>query len=311
VARGATTEKFTPAGVIEAPRGEGCPIRYAGKGLISFGATLIPRFCVVGARQGRSGMEFRDGLAAGVAAGQAFWMDPRPSLEPGRPPIAVLPGLWLFAPSRDSQGGSAWLLETPDLDLLIDCPALSQANLAFLASRGRHAGAAGAGRIVLTGRDGHGRCRRLQEQLGWPVVVQEQESYLLPGVDPLLTFASDWELAPGVRLLWTPGPSPGACVLHALGPGPAGDGLFCGRLLVPVGPGSLAPLRRRNTFHWPRQVASLERLIRWLPAGSPGWIASGAGLGALRGGRIVTGAAALLASLRPDPGAPSDPLAGG
>jgi DNA-binding protein HU-beta len=98
-------------------------------------------------------------------------------------------------------------------------------------------------------------------------------------------------------------------VLHAQGPGPAGDGLFCGRLLVPLGPGSLAPQRRRNTFHWPRQVASVERLVRWLPAGSPGWIASGAGLGALRGGRIVTGAAALLASLRPDPGAPSDPLA--
>ena len=238
-------------------------------------------------------------------------LDPRASLEPGRPPSAVLPGLWLFSPNRDCQGGSAWLLETPDLDLLIDCPALSQANLAFLDSRGRRAGAAGAGRIVLTGRDGHGRCRRLQEQLGWPVVVQEQEAYLLPGVDPLLTFASEWELAPGVRLLWTPGPSPGACVLHAQGPGPAGDGLFCGRLLVPLGPGSLAPLRRRNTFHWPRQVASVERLVRWLPAGSPGWIASGAGLGALRGGRIVTGAAALLASLRPDPGAPSDPLAGG
>jgi len=285
--------------------------------------------------------------AAGPAAGQAAWsmlrslMDPEslpggqpspsgpavpaaapgplpsgglelpPSLEPGRPPAAVLPGLWLFAPNRDSQGGSAWLLETADLDLLIDCPALSQANLAFLASRGRRAGAAGSGRMVLTGRDGHGRCRRLQEQLGWPVVVQEQEAYLLPGVDPLLTFAGEMELAPGVRLLWSPGPSPGACVLHALGNGPAGDGLFCGRLLVPVGPGSLAPLRRRNTFHWPRQVASVEQLLRWLPAGSPGWIASGAGLGALRGERIVTGAAALLATLRPDPGAPSDPLAGG
>jgi glyoxylase-like metal-dependent hydrolase (beta-lactamase superfamily II) len=258
-------------------------------------------------------MEFRDRIAAGVPAGQAAWMDPfpPPSLETGRPPSAVLPGLWLFAPNRDSQGGSAWLLETADLDLLIDCPALSQANLAFLASHGRRAGAAVAGRIVLTGRDGHGRCRRLQELLGWPVVLQEQEAYLLPGVDQRFTFAGELELAPGVRLLWTPGPSPGACVLHVQGKGPQGDGLFCGRLLVPVGPGALAPLRRRNTFHWSRQVASVERLRRWLPAGSPGWIASGAGLGALRGGRIVTGAEALLASLRPDSGAPCEPLAGG
>jgi len=227
-------------------------------------------------------------------------------LEPGRPPTAVQPGLWLFAPNRDTQGGSAWLLETAEFDLLIDCPALSQANLTFLAERERRAPE--AGRMVLTGRDGHGRCRRLQERLGWPVVVQEQEAYLLPGVDPLITFAGEGEIAPGLRLLWTPGPSPGACVLHALGEGPAADGLFCGRLLVPVGPGALAPLRRRSTFHWPRQLASLERLIRWLPPESPGWIASGAGLGALRGGRIVTGAAALLAGLRPDPADPGEPL---
>lgn len=229
-------------------------------------------------------------------------------LEPGRPPTPVQPGLWLFAPNRDTQGGSAWLLETAEFDLLIDCPALSQANLTFLAERGRRAPEAGVGRMVLTGRDGHGRCRRLQERLGWPVVVQEQEAYLLPGVDPLITFAGEGEIAPGLRLLWTPGPSPGACVLHALGEEPGSDGLFCGRLLVPVGPGALAPLRRRSTFHWPRQLASLERLIRWLPPGSPGWIASGAGLGGLRGGRIVTGGAALLAGLRPDPADPGESL---
>jgi hypothetical protein len=45
-----------------------------------------------------------------------------------------------------------------------------------------------------------------------------------------------------------------------------------------------------------------------LPAGSPGWIASGAGLGALRGGRIVTAAAALLAGLDLNPEAVVDPV---
>ena len=98
-------------------------------------------------------------------------------------------------------------------------------------------------------------------------------------------------------------------MLHAAaGSTPAGDGLFCGRLLVPVAPGALAPLRRRGSFHWPRQLASVERLRSWLPAGSPGWIASGAGLGALRGGRIVTAAAALLAGLDLNPGAVVDPV---
>lgn len=215
---------------------------------------------------------------------------PLPS-EEGRPPQPVRPGLWLFAPSRDTQGGSAWLLEAATGDLLIDCPAYTRANLLFLAGRGGAPGdemGRSSGWILLTGRDGHGRCRRWQQALGWPVLVQEQEAYLLPGVDPLHTFAAEHRLGPGARLLWTPGPSPGACVLHVSPGGAAGhDGLFCGRLLVPVAPGRVGPLRRRGTFHWGRQLRSLERLRQWLPAGAPEWIASGAGLGALRGPKLA------------------------
>jgi glyoxylase-like metal-dependent hydrolase (beta-lactamase superfamily II) len=203
--------------------------------------------------------------------------------------------LWLFAPNRDNQGGSAWFLEHSDRDLLIDVPALTEANLAFLQHRSR------PGQIVLTGRDGHGRCRALQEALGWPVLVQEQEAFLLPGVKALETFGFEHALAPGLRLLWTPGPSPGACVLHAFGADAGGaddgGGLFCGRLLVPVAPGRFEPRRSRRTFHWPRQIASLRALRAWLPAGTPGWIASGAGLGALRGESLVGSGEALLADL--------------
>ena len=217
------------------------------------------------------------------------------SREPGRPPRPVRSDLWLFAPNRDNQGGSAWFLEHSDRDLLIDVPALTEANLAFLQHRSR------PGQIVLTGRDGHGRCRALQEALGWPVLVQEQEAFLLPGVKALETFALEHDLAPGLRLLWTPGPSPGACVLHAVGAEAGGadhgGGLFCGRLLVPVAPGRLEPRRSRRTFHWPRQIASLRALRAWLPAGTPGWIASGAGLGALRGESLVGSGEALLADL--------------
>jgi hypothetical protein len=186
-------------------------------------------------------------------------------------------------------------MEHSDGDLLIDVPALTTANLAFLQHRPR------PGQIVLTGRDGHGRCRALQEVLGWPVLVQEQEAFLLPGVKALETFGLEHALAPGLRLLWTPGPSPGACVLHAFGADAGGaddgGGLFCGRLLVPVAPGRLEPRRSRRTFHWPRQIASLRALRAWLPAGTPGWIASGAGLGALRGESLVGSAEALLADL--------------
>ncbi|MCP9915227.1 MBL fold metallo-hydrolase [Cyanobium sp. ATX 6F1] len=211
--------------------------------------------------------------------------------ETGRPPQPVQDNLWVFAPSRDSQGGTAWWQALPGGGggVLIDCPGYTEANLTFLRERQ-------SGRILLTSREGHGRCRRFQEALGWPVLVQEQEAYLLPGVARLETFAEEAEPQPGVRLLWTPGPTPGACVVLALEAG----GLFCGRLLVPTGVNQLAPLRTARTFHWPRQRRSLERLRRWLPPGAPDWIASGAGLGALRGEKLISGGRRLLEDLLED-----------
>ena len=197
--------------------------------------------------------------------------------EAGRPPQQVLDSLWAFAPNRDCQGGTAWWLEHADGALLVDCPAYTAANLAFL--RGRP-----AGMLLLTSREGHGRTRRFQEALGWPVLVQEQEAYLLPGVQQLQTFGEELDLAPGLRLLWTPGPTPGACVLHASG---EPDVLFCGRLLSPTGPGAAAPLATARSFHWGRWQRSLKTLKAWLPQGSPRGIASGAGLGALAGEKLI------------------------
>lgn len=241
-----------------------------------------------------------DGSAPAAAATDPPATDPAatdPSATSGRPPQAVRADLWLFAPNRDSQGGSSWWLQRPLPDgacgVLIDCPALSEANLSFLRQRG-------PGWIVLTGREGHGRCRRLQEALGWPVWVQEQEAYLLPGLQRLHTFAAELEPAPGLRLLWTPGPSPGASVVlaEAVDPAdPAEDLLFCGRLLSPLAPGQAGPLRTSRSFHWRRWLLSLERLQAWLPPGSPGWLASGAGLGALRGAKLIPEAHRRIAAL--------------
>ena len=218
--------------------------------------------------------------------------------EPGRPPLQVEPGLWLFAPNRRTQGGSSWLLEGDAAlgrpDLLIDAPAVSAANLTFLQQRRRLVGDEG-GLIVLTHRGGHGQIGVVQMQCGWRVLLQEQEAYLLPGLPRCSTFAQAEEPLAGVRLLWTPGPTPGSCVVHVSSG--AVDGLFCGRLLGPVGPGALAPLLGPSTFHGPRQRASLARLIDWLPQGSPRWIATAAALGALRGQHLVMDGSQMLKTL--------------
>ena len=201
------------------------------------------------------------------------------ALEPGRPPQQLRDDLWLFPPNRDCQGGSSWWLAAEPEPVLIDCPPLTEATLTAL----RDLAGDRIPRILLTSREGHGRLRRLQERFGWPVLVQEQEAYLLPNVAPLHTFAEEHGTSSGLRLLWTPGPTPGSCVVHA----PNADLLFCGRLLTPLGPGQLGPLRHGRTFHWPRQLASLERLRGWLPPEASPVLASGAGLGALRGERLV------------------------
>ena len=59
--------------------------------------------------------------------------------------------------------------------------------------------------------------------------------------------------------------------------------LFCGRLLIPVAFRQLAPLKDRRTFHWPRQLKSLEKMRQWIPANARSALASGAPLGAFRG----------------------------
>lgn len=202
------------------------------------------------------------------------------ALEPGRPPHQIRSDLWLFPPNRDCRGGSAWWLDCGEEPVLIDCPPWTQATLDAL----ERLAAGRRPKVLLTNREGHGRVRRLQERLGWPVLVQEQEAYLLPGVHPLETFSDEHTTAAGLRLLWTPGPTPGSCVVHAPAPW---NVLFCGRLLVPVAVGVLAALRHRRTFHWPRQQRSMERLRQWLGSHPLPSLASGAGLGALRGERLA------------------------
>ncbi len=192
---------------------------------------------------------------------------------------ALASGLWAFPPSRDSDGGTSWLLHSQSgASVLVDVPLLNDEHLSWLQQQPQ-------GWIVLTHRQGHGRCRRLQEQLGWPVLVQEQEAYLLPTVQQRQSFADQWEIEPGLKLLWTPGPTPGSCCLHwSQG---ERDVLFCGRLLWPSGSSDVELRIGDSTFHASRQKRSLKRLRAWLRPGQPAQIACAAGLGVLRGAKLV------------------------
>ena len=73
--------------------------------------------------------------------------------------------------------------------------------------------------------------------------------------------------------------------------------LFCGRLLSPVAEGQARPLRTRRSFHWGRWLRSLEALKDWLPSSAPVALASGAGLGALRGEALIADAQKQLEAL--------------
>ena len=63
--------------------------------------------------------------------------------------------------------------------------------------------------------------------------------------------------------------------------------LFCGRLLWPSGLEDVELRIGDSTFHANRQQRSLGRLRTWLNAGQPGQIACAAGLGVLRGAKLV------------------------
>ncbi len=196
------------------------------------------------------------------------------------PPHKLRKGLWVFPPNNNCHGGTSWWLDCDPEPVLIDCPPVNQEIIDSLErlSSGRSA------RILLTNREAHGNIKSIQDVFGWPVLLQEQEAYLLPGLKGLETFSEEHITASGLRLLWTPGPTPGSCVVYAPAPW---NVLFCGRLLIPTNSNQLASLRTPRTFHWTRQAKSLSKLREWLPSDALPSLASGASLRAFGDQKIV------------------------
>ena len=138
--------------------------------------------------------------------------------------LKIRKGLWTFFSKNKSSEIAAWWLGSNPEPVLIDCPSFSKeiVDEVIKLSQGK------TGRILLTNRDSHGMVRDFQSALDWPVVVQEQEAYLLPELEHLETFAEEHVTISGIKLLWTPGPTPGSSIVYA--PAPL-NVVFCGRLL--------------------------------------------------------------------------------
>ncbi|MGF1512285.1 MAG: MBL fold metallo-hydrolase [Elainellaceae cyanobacterium] len=195
--------------------------------------------------------------------------------------------VFAFPPNRDTLGGTAYFVLDSGLgNLLIDCPPQTDETDNFLAGHGVDA-------IAITHRDAIGQVRRLQSQFTCPLVIQEQEAYRLPNLDPV-SFHHEHQLSDRAQLIWTPGYSPGSACLYLQREGGI---LFTGRHLLPDRSGHPVPLRFAKTFHWYRQLRSIERLRDRFTAQTLRYICPAANTGFLRGERAIDNAHAHLCAL--------------
>jgi glyoxylase-like metal-dependent hydrolase (beta-lactamase superfamily II) len=183
----------------------------------------------------------------------------------------------------DGQTLDGQILDSQILDsqknrnILIDCPALSETNQAFIAAQG------GIDTLFITHRGGMAQVPQFQTAFSCQVLIQEQEAYLLPTLTPQ-TFRYDHKLSPLSRVFWTPGHSPGSACLHHYNHGGV---LFTGRHLIPNQAGAPQPLRLSKTFHWPRQLRYGQQLLTNFTPETLGYICPGGSTGFLRGEKKI------------------------
>ncbi|MBF2028731.1 MAG: MBL fold metallo-hydrolase [Oscillatoriales cyanobacterium C42_A2020_001] len=189
--------------------------------------------------------------------------------------------IYAFPPNRDTLGGTAYFIvenSAPgSANILVDCPAWEEPYQTFLQQQG------GVQWLFLTHRDSIGKAREFQQAFNCKLLIQEQEAYLLPGLD-VTTFHHTFTPTSQSRVLWTPGYTPGSSCLYYTG---FGGVLFTGRHLLPTPQGTLMPIRTAKTFHWQRQLNSVQKLIDEFTPETLNIICPGANLGFLRGKSAV------------------------
>jgi glyoxylase-like metal-dependent hydrolase (beta-lactamase superfamily II) len=201
---------------------------------------------------------------------------PSISIKPlaSKQPTEILPDIFAFPPNRDTLGGTAYLVVTPTGNILIDSPAWNDVNRQFMVDRG------GVKWLAITHRGNIGKTTAISSELDCQVIIQEQEAYLLPDLK-VTTFHHKFDLNDSIHAIWTPGHSPGSSCLYYSG---AGGVLFTGRHLLPNQLGAAVPLRTPKTFHWLRQLRSVDAIWQHFPSQQPlSHICPGANTGLLRG----------------------------
>jgi glyoxylase-like metal-dependent hydrolase (beta-lactamase superfamily II) len=188
-------------------------------------------------------------------------------------PRLVLENIFAFPPNRDTLGATAYFIVENQTNILVDCPAWDEINQTFLRERG------GLRLLFLTHRGAIGKAREIQEATGCDILIQEQEAYLLPGLK-VTAFEREFALSDRTFAFWTPGHSPGSSCLYD---NRSGGVLFSGRHLLPNREGAPAPLRTAKTFHWPRQINSVQSIIDRFSPETLQYICPGANTGFLRG----------------------------
>lgn len=196
-------------------------------------------------------------------------------------PRPIWEEIFAFAPNRDTLGGTAYLIVDKSGNILVDCPSWEEVNQQFLIQQG------GVRWLFLTHRGAIGkRVKQMQQQLGCEVVIQEQEAYLLPEVK-VTSFREEIALGDNAQALWTTGHSPGSACLYYKAKGGI---LFTGRHLLPNQQGNPVPLHTEKTFHWRRQLASVQKLCQHFSPNTLSYICPGANTGYLRGQGFISDA---------------------
>ncbi len=193
-------------------------------------------------------------------------------------PHLVLQNVFAFAPNRDTLGGTSYLIVSNSgsdhpPNILIDAPAWNQTNREFIISQG------GVGHAIVTHRGGLGQMATIAKELACEVIIQEQEAYLLPDT-PKTTYHQTYQITLAtteepLQVIWTPGHSPGSACIYYKGI------IFTGRHLLPDRYMNPQPLQTAKTFHWPRQLRSVNKLKELFPQVK--FLLPGASSGMLRG----------------------------